>query len=186
MGLSTAVRAMCVHAAAPAQRIGRPSCSAAPAGSMRRFGLKSAFLKDARPRERLQKKTRAFRAQRKRHPASAREDGAQAPGRKKNAPEMAAAACSVPSRRRKSEVLEILTPRAPLYADYCGESSRRVHEMGNVPVPTRSDAIDAFRRLVLTLDSYAQQALLPQHAPDAPRELHVLDHDRDALGMNRT
>ena len=101
MGLSTAVRAMCVHAAAPAQRIGRPSCSAAPAGSMRRFGLKSAFLKDARPRERLQKKTRAFRAQRKRHPASAREDGAQAPGQKKNAPEMAAAACSVPSQRRK-------------------------------------------------------------------------------------
>ena len=110
MGLSTAVRAMCVHAAAPAQRTGRPSCSAAPVGGMRRFGPKPAFLKRARPRERLQKKRARLRAQRKRHPASAREDGAQAPGRKKNAPEMAAAACSVPSRRRKSEVLEILTP----------------------------------------------------------------------------
>ena len=145
MGLSTAVRAMCVHAAAPAQRTGRPSCSAAPGGSMRRLEPKSAFLKDARPRERLQKKTRAFRAQRKRHPASAREDGAQAPGKKKNAPEMAAAACSVPSRRRKQVGSSRDFDPPPLYADYSGESSGRVHEMGNVSVPTRPDAIDACR-----------------------------------------
>ena len=39
-------------------------------------------------------------------------------------------------------------------------------------------------RPLMTLDSYAQQALLPQHAPDAPRELHVLHHDRDSFGVN--
>ena len=37
----------------------------------------------------------------------------------------------------------------------------------------------------MTLDSYTQQALLPQHPSNAPRELHVLDHDRDSFGVDR-
>ena len=41
-------------------------------------------------------------------------------------------------------------------------------------------------KIVLTLDSYTQPPLLPQHAPDAPRELHVLHHDRDSFGVDRT